>query len=88
MGWLMALHRYSRVRGLTGEVTADVRESGVSGFDDRKRVVDLSVEGDCQLLPQDWDKLVAEVNTLLGRDEGSVVPPRDPGKPDDAAGGS
>lgn len=67
----MALHRYTRIRGLTGEVTADVRQSGVHGFQDRERVVDISVEGDCQLLPKDWDKLVAEVNTLLGRDEGS-----------------
>jgi hypothetical protein len=67
----MALHRYSRVRGLTGEVTADVRQSGVHGFEDRKRVVDISVEGDTQLTEQDWDKLVAEVNTLLGREEGS-----------------
>jgi hypothetical protein len=74
----MALHRYSRVRGLTGEVTADVRQSGVSGFDDRKRVVEISVDGDTQLLPDQWDKLCAEVNTLLGRDGGSV----------DAAGGS
>lgn len=65
----MALHRYTRVRGLTGEITADVRQSGVHGFADRSRVVDIETEGDCQLTEKDWDKLVAEVNTLLGRDK-------------------
>lgn len=74
----MALHRYTRVRGVTGEITADVRNSGARGFEDRNRVVDIETEGDCQLLEKDWDKLVSEVNTLLGRDGGS----------DDAAGGS
>lgn len=62
----MALHRYSRVRGLTGEVTVDVRQSGVSGFDDRKRVVSIETEGDVQLTPDDWAKLVREVEELLG----------------------
>lgn len=70
----MTLHRYSRVRGLKSDVTVDVREANPS-FADRKHVVCVDAS-DAELLVSDWDKLVAEVNQLLGR--GSV----------EAAGGS
>lgn len=66
----MTIARYSRVQGLKGEVTADVRRATPS-FNDREQVVAVEAT-DCELRITDWDKLVAEVNQLLGRDEGSA----------------
>lgn len=67
----MTLHRYSRVHGLSGEVTVDVRTVSPS-FQVNTQVVAVTAE-DATLTVKDWDRLVAETNTLLGRDEGSVV---------------
>jgi hypothetical protein len=62
----MAIERYVRVKGLDGEATA-MPGTAYRSFDSKLRTVRL--EASCDLNIADWDKFVAETNTLLGRDK-------------------